>query len=561
MTSVKPKTAFEELIDVIMEISRVTLPFLAARADGGGNNMLLMIVMPIMMLVMRRAQAKVYSKIKPATLIIHECYKGDITAIYKTVKNYLLIKYADKFDMTCGHNYLIGDDGEDIAIKNTEASNIPSGIYNIRHNGNDIELEVSEDKTTGRANGDTNYNTIKLSHRNKAILFNFIADARRDEVNRIKPTPDKPRLWLPIYNWSGSQWSSMQIRITKKRDNLFLDPALDKALFNDIDKFLQSEDQYLERGLVWKRGYLFYGTPGCGKTSTGLALAEYTGRNIFRIKVNQILSSAEFDKACRNIDDHSIVILEEIDTIAVARSQRKLTTDPEKLHTLVSEYMLMEKQISNSADKTQARIDFVDYVLEREDCKTKRTAWSGATFWDGKDYVAPHHHSGKFSELVMMHLEKTFPSLAIKYSEESKDKSKSKFAGSLTLGDILTALDGNDCFYGCIVIATTNYPERLDGAMKRAGRIDMECDFKPANANVIRKIYETYLKRKPGFEIPESALITQSKLIHEYILTHEHTPELLDDKLNEYFKDRAKLDKSNDSATSTSPLIPRFDIM
>ena len=45
-------------------------------------------------------------------------------------------------------------------------------------------------------------------------------------------------------------------------------------IFTDIDRFLQTKDRYAAYGLTHKRGYLFYGPPGSGKTSLGLMLAK-----------------------------------------------------------------------------------------------------------------------------------------------------------------------------------------------------------------------------------------------------------------------------------------------
>lgn len=45
-------------------------------------------------------------------------------------------------------------------------------------------------------------------------------------------------------------------------------------IFGDIDKFLGSKEQYQSYGLTHKRGYLFYGPPGSGKTSLGLMIAK-----------------------------------------------------------------------------------------------------------------------------------------------------------------------------------------------------------------------------------------------------------------------------------------------
>ena len=44
-------------------------------------------------------------------------------------------------------------------------------------------------------------------------------------------------------------------------------------IFLELDKFLQTKDRYARYGLTHKRGYLFYGPPGSGKTSLGIMLA------------------------------------------------------------------------------------------------------------------------------------------------------------------------------------------------------------------------------------------------------------------------------------------------
>jgi energy-coupling factor transporter ATP-binding protein EcfA2 len=45
-------------------------------------------------------------------------------------------------------------------------------------------------------------------------------------------------------------------------------------IFDDIGKFMQTGEQYKSYGLTHKRGYLFYGPPGSGKTSLGQMLAK-----------------------------------------------------------------------------------------------------------------------------------------------------------------------------------------------------------------------------------------------------------------------------------------------
>jgi AAA+ superfamily predicted ATPase len=49
-------------------------------------------------------------------------------------------------------------------------------------------------------------------------------------------------------------------------DRVFLKDGIKEDIISDLSGFLQSEDQYEELGIPWKRGYLFSGPPGNGKT-------------------------------------------------------------------------------------------------------------------------------------------------------------------------------------------------------------------------------------------------------------------------------------------------------
>jgi transitional endoplasmic reticulum ATPase len=49
-------------------------------------------------------------------------------------------------------------------------------------------------------------------------------------------------------------------------DNVILDPAMKKALIDDHLTFFKSKDRYLKLQVPWKRGVIYYGPPGNGKT-------------------------------------------------------------------------------------------------------------------------------------------------------------------------------------------------------------------------------------------------------------------------------------------------------
>ncbi|ARA72230.1 Cell division protein FtsH [Kaumoebavirus] len=78
------------------------------------------------------------------------------------------------------------------------------------------------------------------------------------------------------------------------------------------------------------------------------------------------------------------------------------------------------------------------------------------------------------------------------------DKDKS-ILPQVTLQDILEVLDGYTYFKDCIIILTTNYRNRLDDALIRAGRVDYEIEYKNSSAKLVKRIVE-YQAQLLGFE-------------------------------------------------------------
>jgi len=72
--------------------------------------------------------------------------------------------------------------------------------------------------------------------------------------------------------------------------------------------------------------------------------------------------------------------------------------------------------------------------------------------------------------------------------------------GELNLADILTAFDGTVETPERMVVITSNYPERLDRALIRPGRVDVSVKFGNASPDTVCEMIELYLSRKVGEE-------------------------------------------------------------
>ncbi len=101
---------------------------------------------------------------------------------------------------------------------------------------------------------------------------------------------------------------------------------MEGELFADIDRFLTNCELYDQRGIPWRRGYLFYGPPGTGKTSLVQAFAERSGTEIASQLDRQLVSLTLTDmddsdllRAWSEISANCVIALEDVDSVFEGR--------------------------------------------------------------------------------------------------------------------------------------------------------------------------------------------------------------------------------------------------
>ena len=87
-------------------------------------------------------------------------------------------------------------------------------------------------------------------------------------------------IWVFDQGWwqkDAELWQSIQ---KSEWDDVILDQDMKEALANDVNRFFDSREQYDKLGVPWKRGVIFWGPPGNGKTISIKA----TMHNLYRRK-------------------------------------------------------------------------------------------------------------------------------------------------------------------------------------------------------------------------------------------------------------------------------------
>jgi mitochondrial chaperone BCS1 len=116
----------------------------------------------------------------------------------------------------------------------------------------------------------------------------------------------------------GGTISIVRTQTKRRRETLAIDAVTETELFRDLDRFLQSRDLYRQRGIPWRRGYLFYGPPGTGKSSLIQAIASHYDRQLVSLSLTDMDDSALL-RAWSEITATSIVALEDIDSVFAGR--------------------------------------------------------------------------------------------------------------------------------------------------------------------------------------------------------------------------------------------------
>jgi chaperone BCS1 len=95
---------------------------------------------------------------------------------------------------------------------------------------------------------------------------------------------------------------------------VFLPNNDSERIVADVAVFAASQAWYIERGIPWRRGYLFHGVPGSGKTSLISALAGHFRMNLYILNLGSpYLSDDNLTTLLSRVPGRSFVLLEDID--------------------------------------------------------------------------------------------------------------------------------------------------------------------------------------------------------------------------------------------------------
>jgi chaperone BCS1 len=282
----------------------------------------------------------------------------------------------------------------------------------------------------------------------------------------------------------GGEWNRQSVRPSRPLETVSLDDAQKAKIVRDINEYMHPATArwYAARGIPHRRGYLFHGPPGTGKTSLSFSLAGIFGLSIYCVSLSETgLTETELGALFASLPERCIVLLEDIDSAGIRREDDALSMTAVR-NADGSEESSDSKSGSESNPKTVFEEDtqpkgwfrFLYRALVKPVIKdvvamtpTRENVTNGMPF--------PNRFNRKQSLISLAGL------LNIIDGAASHEASTAPF----NLTETPTNLH-----QGRVLIMTTNYPEQLDPALIRPGRVDLQIRFTLATRDQICDIFK-----------------------------------------------------------------------
>ncbi|OAL26505.1 hypothetical protein AYO20_10074 [Fonsecaea nubica] len=126
----------------------------------------------------------------------------------------------------------------------------------------------------------------------------------------------------------GQTWSRVTSKPRRALDTVILDAEQKVQIIADMAEYMDEATMnfYANHGIPYRRGYLFHGPPGVGKTSFALALASNFNLDVYNLSLlDNDLTDSDLISLLNQLPGRSLLLLEDIDTAGLNRKGGKST--------------------------------------------------------------------------------------------------------------------------------------------------------------------------------------------------------------------------------------------
>lgn len=226
---------------------------------------------------------------------------------------------ARRLRLTEGQGQAPSAPGEDVKKRAKFLLSPGYGVHFFFFAGTPVVLSrTMADKNGGSGDGSFRQKeemTLTVFARSRSTLLSII-NAAYELANQV----ESERIVVNAFDYD--HWYQAATQAKRPMASVVLREGVAEAVAADLRKFIASREWYAERGIPWRRGYLFYGPPGTGKSSLVAALASEFEMSVAVMSLAGFVSDDRVVQAMRRQPEHSILLMEDIDA-AITREKKE----------------------------------------------------------------------------------------------------------------------------------------------------------------------------------------------------------------------------------------------
>jgi SpoVK/Ycf46/Vps4 family AAA+-type ATPase len=298
-----------------------------------------------------------------------------------------------------------------------------------------------------------------------------------------------------------------------------------------MDLFCNNIDWYTEKGIPHTLGILLHGPPGTGKTSLIKAIAKDTNRHIFNIRLYPDTTKTQLHNLFFN---ESVKVLKNgsTETYNIPLNERlyvmeDVDCDNELLLDRRYKKIIEEESVNDFTHHTNS------FEHRYEDFFPGRSAYSN---------IIPPTSTTSTSN----------PPL----NEPSKHEIEEDTSEKITLSFILNILDGILETPGRILIMTSNYPEKLDSALLRPGRIDINLEVGYCDKYMIKEMFAFFYKKNINLDDIDTIQDITPAQLNKILLDNFNNSDKATEEIKEYINKQITVSTESTESTSSNQSPP-----
>jgi mitochondrial chaperone BCS1 len=181
-------------------------------------------------------------------------------------------------------------------------------------------LSVTMTRTEEKKMGQTTRSetmTFKTFGRKQNVYREMMAEIHETAIKQEEKKPE-------LYAWgTWGDWKEIHAYSPRPLDSVILPRGDKERIIRDLEAFKKDRDWYTTMGIPYRKGYLFHGPPGTGKTSLVTGLSSYFKANVYILKLGD-MNDSTLREAVTETEPNSFFIMEDIDCIDSSRDRKKV---------------------------------------------------------------------------------------------------------------------------------------------------------------------------------------------------------------------------------------------